>query len=76
MNGQSRTTDGPGPGPLRSLGVAWAGQTVASLCWIGSVFAYGLTEVGDYLQLAAASAWFIANLFAAFSTSKIERRTN
>lgn len=69
------TTNASGPGPFRSLGVAWAGQTVASLCWIGSVFAYGLGNAGDYLQLTAASAWLIANLFAAFPTSNVEPRT-
>lgn len=61
--------------PLRflsneALGIEWLGQTVASLCWIASVFAYGLEDVGDYLQLGAASAWFIANMAALLSASK------
>ncbi len=45
----------------RMLRIEWLGQTVASVCWIISVFAYGLESTGDYLQLTAASAWFIAN---------------
>ena len=55
-----------------ALGIEWLGQTVASLCWIASVFAYGLEDVGDYLQLGAASAWFIANMAALLSASKGE----
>lgn len=48
----------------RVLCVGWLGQTAASLCWIASVFAYGLSSTGDYLQLLAASAWLIANIAA------------
>lgn len=48
----------------RALRVEWLGQTIASLCWIVSVFCYGISSVGDVLQLCAASAWFIANLAA------------
>ena len=47
---------------VRVLRVEWLGQTTASLCWIASVFAYGLSSTGDYLQLCAASAWLIANI--------------
>ncbi len=46
----------------RVLRVQWLGQTAASLCWIASVFAYGISSTGDYLQLSAASAWLIANI--------------
>ena len=42
--------------------IPWLGQTIASLSWIVSVFVYGITSPGDWLQLLAASAWFIANL--------------
>lgn len=42
--------------------VGWMGQTVASLCWIVSVFAYGITTTGDWLQLCAASSWMISNI--------------
>ncbi len=42
--------------------VGWLGQTVASLCWITSVFVYGISSAGDWLQLAAASSWLTANL--------------
>ncbi|MEM8734037.1 MAG: hypothetical protein AAGG44_07440 [Planctomycetota bacterium] len=48
----------------RMLRLEWLGQTVASLCWIASVFVYGISSVGDWLQLAAASAWFVANIAA------------
>ena len=44
----------------RSIG--WLGQTVASMCWIGSMLAYGIESSGDWLQLCAASAWLLANI--------------
>ena len=40
----------------------WLGQTVASLCWIISVFLYGITSTGDWLQLLAASSWMLSNI--------------
>ena len=40
----------------------WLGQTAASLCCIISVFVYGLSSTGDWLQLGAASCWMVANL--------------
>ncbi|MEM7233643.1 MAG: hypothetical protein AAF517_15820 [Planctomycetota bacterium] len=46
----------------RALRVEWLGQTIASLCWIVSMFFYGVTSVGDGLQLTAASAWLVANI--------------
>ena len=46
----------------KALSVEWLGQTIASLCWITSVFCYGISSIGDGLQLAAASAWLIANI--------------
>ena len=46
----------------RALRVEWLGQTAASLFWITSVFVYGISSTGDWLQLAAASAWFVANI--------------
>ena len=49
--------------------IDWLGQTLASFCWIVSVFVYGYASgdglqlsIGDWLQLAAASSWFIANM--------------
>ena len=47
--------------------VGWLGQTVASLCWILSVFAYGISTTGDWLQLFAASSWMISNIATIFS---------
>ena len=44
----------------RSIG--WLGQTLASMCWIGSMVAYGIESSGDWLQLCAASAWLLANI--------------
>ena len=51
------------------LRIDWLGQTLASFCWIVSVFVYGYASgdglqlsTGDWLQLAAASSWFIANM--------------
>ena len=46
----------------RIYSVEWLRQTVASLCWIASVFVYGISSTGDWLQLGAATAWLIANL--------------
>lgn len=44
----------------------WLGQTIASACWIVSVFVYadGALPVaaGDWLQLTAASSWMVANI--------------
>jgi len=45
-----------------ALKVEWLGQTAASVFWIVSVFTYGISETGDWLQLFAASAWFVANI--------------
>ena len=52
------------PVPLitRMLRPEWLGQTVASLCWIVSVFLYGIESPADVLQLAAASSWLGANV--------------
>lgn len=52
------------PSWREAVTLSWTGQTVASLCWIISVFAYGISSAGDVLQLAAASAWLIANVAA------------
>ena len=49
----------------RVLRIEWIGQTVASICWIGSVMAYGVSSSGDWLQLLAASSWLLANVAAA-----------
>ena len=48
----------------KMLDVEWLGQTVASLCWIASVLAYGISSTGDWLQLLAATAWLVANAAA------------
>ena len=54
----------------------WIGQTLASLCWITSVFVYGYANgdtldlsTGDWLQLAAASSWMISNIASVISTN-------
>ena len=49
----------------RVLRIEWLGQTVASVCWIGSVLSYGISSSGDWLQLFAASSWLLANIAAA-----------
>ena len=46
----------------KALSVEWLGQTIASLCWICSVFVYGITSNGDWLQLVAAVSWLVANI--------------
>ena len=59
----------------RLRGLAWLGQTIASICWISSMLVYGLESTGDWLQLCAASAWLLANV-AAFVTSDADRQIN
>ena len=58
----------------KMLSLEWLGQTVASACWIMSVFVYSdgaLPETaGDWLQLTAASAWMVANISSALSKSE------
>ena len=55
----------------RALRLEWLGQTAASLFWISSVFVYGISGTGDWLQLAAASAWFVANI-ASIASAKVD----
>ena len=69
----STTTDNPEvstTAPREPLRLSWYGQTIASLCWIASVFTYGIDGAGDLLQLMAASAWLVANIFTAVTTLK------
>ena len=47
----------------KALSIDWLGQTAASICWICSMLIYGIGSAGDWLQLIAASAWLLANLF-------------
>ena len=62
---QDATDSAPPPSVLkRALRVEWLGQTIASVSWIASVFTYGISSTGDWLQLLAASAWLVANLAA------------
>ena len=46
----------------RMRSIKWLGQTAASLCWIASLLTSGIGSNGDWLQLAAASAWLMANI--------------
>lgn len=46
----------------KAMRAEWIGQTLASICWISSVFVYGISSGGDLLQLLAASAWLFANI--------------
>ena len=54
----------------KMMSLGWLGQTVASLCWILSVFAYGISTTGDWLQLGAASSWMISNIAAIVSIER------
>ena len=54
----------------KMMSVGWLGQTVASLCWILSVFVYGISTTGDGLQLGAASSWMISNIAAIVSIER------
>ena len=55
----------------QKAGLSWFGQMAASLFWLASVFSYGISSMGDVLQLFAALAWMIANL-AALTDSQLE----
>ena len=46
----------------KMMSFEWVGQTLASLCWMISVFVYGITSTGDWLQLMAASSWMLSNI--------------
>ena len=47
----------------KMMRMEWIGQTLASLFWIVSVFAYGgPAGLGDWLQLMAASSWMLSNI--------------
>lgn len=50
----------------KMMSFEWLGQTLASMCWIVSVFMYetdvNLWSNGDWLQLAAASSWMMSNI--------------
>ena len=74
MNGTNSREIASGAGKsrlARALRIEWLGQTVASLCWIASVLSYGISSNGDWLQLAAASAWLLANI-AAITTAEAD----
>lgn len=58
---------------LSSLSVEFLGQTIASLAWAASVFTYGISSAGDWLQLLAATCWFCANMA---SVINIDSNTN
>ena len=48
---------------IKMMRIEWIGQTLASLFWIVSIFAYGGPEgLGDWLQLMAASSWMLSNI--------------
>jgi uncharacterized membrane protein len=51
----------------KMMSLEWLGQTIASGAWIVSVFVYGLSSTGDYLQLVAASAWMLSNIASIIS---------
>ena len=62
-NDQGAVASGAGRSRLtRVRSIKWLGQTVASVCWIGSMLTNGIASSGDWLQLCAASAWLLANI--------------
>ena len=59
----------PGETPIQKMmSISWLGQTLASLCWIISVFVYGIYGTGDWLQLGAASCWMMSNIASVIET--------
>ncbi len=53
------------------INIGWLFQLIASLAWVMSVFVYGSYELGDFLQLTAASAWTVSNIVQYFTDKKI-----
>ena len=71
MNADPNTSLSPKPKSLafdKMKELDWIFQTTASICWIISVFLYGISSSGDWLQLFAASSWFVANISSLFKT--------
>ena len=54
----------------KALRIEWLAQTTASLCWIASVFAYGISSSGDWLQLVAGTSWLVANISSVVTTDE------
>ena len=54
----------------------WLFQFIASVSWLISVFVYGSFELGDCLQLLAASAWTVANLMNFVNKRKLTANKN
>ena len=52
----------------KAISIEWFGQTIASLCWIASVFTYGISSSGDWIQLIAGLSWFVANIASLHKT--------
>ena len=49
------------------ISIQWLCQLIASLSWFASVIVYGSFELGDCLQLSAASAWAASNIMNYFA---------
>ena len=62
------------PWLVRFMSVEWLGQTIASICWIISVFVYGITSFGDWFQLFAGFSWLIANIASLFTTNVNDKK--
>ena len=56
----------------KALRIEWLAQTTASLCWIASVFAYGISSSGDWLQLVAGTSWLVANISSVVTTDETQ----
>ncbi len=50
-----------------NISIQWLCQLIASLSWFTSVIVYGSFELGDCLQLLAASAWTVSNIMSYFT---------
>ena len=50
-----------------NISIQWLCQLIASLSWFTSVIVYGSFELGDCLQLLAASAWTVSNIMNYFT---------
>ena len=54
------------------INLEWLFQSIASVSWIISVVVYGSYELGDCLQLLAATSWTVSNFMNYFSQQKAQ----
>ena len=54
------------------INLEWLFQSIASVSWVVSVIVYGSYELGDCLQLLAATSWTVSNFMNYLSQQKAQ----